>query len=374
MNGNTNFKMLDNWLRPIDLNLVKELELDKSRFGTKILRYEDALPDLKNVAIALIGVGEEDANALRRQLYPMSFSFGKMKIADLGNVRREEVSFIIPVIRELLAGGICPLIIGREGRLVQAQFEAHHSWQAAVSLAVVDEKIAFHPQLSEARGYYLNSILNNKSRLFHFAALGCQSHFTDEAVFQELEQRNFDCIRLGKARGSLPDTEPFVRDADMVAFYLSALKKIEAPGVTETSPSGFFTEEACQLSRYAGMSDKLTSIGFYGFQKKLDREEQTAQALAQLVWYFIDGFCHRQSDFPASMNDLVEYIVDLKGHDQQVTFWKSNKTGRWWVQAPVKTKKKHERHRLLPCSYNDYLSACNDDLPERLMAGFQRFS
>jgi len=366
--------MLDNWLQPVHSNFVDDLDFGPEQFGAKIKRYQHKFPSLKDVSVALVGIGEAEANAVRQALYPMSFPFGKMKIADLGNVRKEESSFIIPLLQELLEGKICPVIIGHDGQFTQAQFKAHNAAQSSVSLLVVNGHIPFHPKEGELKGHYLNPVLNNKNRLFHFGVIGCQSHFVDQATFAELEARDFDCIRLGKAKSDLSELEPFIRDADLISFHLDALKSSEAPGVPNASPSGFFSEEACQISRYAGMSDKLTSIGFYGFKKQLDPGPQTAMTIAQLTWYFLDGFFHRKNDFPASMDDLVEYIVDFKGHDYQLTFWKSNKTGRWWLQVPVKTKKKLQRHRLIPCSYRDYLQACSEELPPRLFNAMKRFS
>lgn len=85
-------------------------------------------------------------------------------------------------------------------------------------------------------------------------------------------------------------------------------------------PSGFILEEACQICRYAGMSDKLKAFGVFGFRSSMDRKTQTAQAVAQMIWYFLDGFHHRKGDFPASVEGLVEYVVDLKQLDYQLTF------------------------------------------------------
>ncbi|MEZ4931669.1 MAG: hypothetical protein R2788_06060 [Saprospiraceae bacterium] len=45
------------------------------------------------------------------------------------------------------------------------------------------------------------------------------------------------------------------------------MKYADAPAAQDATPSGFFSEEACQISRYAGMNDKLTSIGFYELTK-----------------------------------------------------------------------------------------------------------
>jgi formiminoglutamase len=182
-------------------------------------------------------------------------------------------------------------------------------------------------------------------------------------------------IRLGKVKTAFSEIEPLLRDADMISFNLRALKSCDAPAVRNSSPSGFFSEEACQICRYAGLSDKLSSIGFYGYDSEfeIDRDKQTPKTLAQMIWYFIDGYYNRRNDFPVSMDGLMEYIVDFKGHDYQLTFWKSNKTGRWWIQVPVKTKKKLQRHQLIPCSYNDYLLASNEEIPERLINAFKRF-
>jgi formiminoglutamase len=365
--------MLDNWLKPIDSSLLADLDSGGFTFGEKIQKYADRLPNLKQTKVALIGIGEAEANDVRRALYGLSFPFGKLKIADLGNVRREENATVTPLLLELLDGKICPIVIGREAKFLKAQFEAHHACQPNVSLTVVDERLAFDPQQEESGAFYLNPVLQGKTQPFHFSAIGCQSHFMQDAVPDEFKRQNSDCVRLGKLRSNLPDAEPFIRDADLVSFNLQALKGLEAPGVPDASPSGLFCEDACQLSRYAGMSDKLTSIGFYGFHHDLDPGGHTARVLAQLIWYFLDGFYNRQNDFPASMNALMEYIVEFRGHDYQLTFWKSNKTGRWWLQVPVKTQKKNLRHRLIPCSYNDYLQASNGELPDRLLNAFKRF-
>ena len=368
--------MLENWLRPIGKELAAQLNLDSAHCGTKMMRYEEGLPlpSLKDVQVALVGVGGEEADLVRKVLYGLSFPFGKLQVADLGNTRKDDSSFVIPLLQELIEGKICPIIIGSNAKIAQAQFKAHYSCQPSVNLCVIDNKIPYHPRLSEVDGHYLNPIIDGKTQPFHFSVIGCQSHFVDEESFAALAAKNADCVRLGKAKANLQETEPFIRDADLACFHLRALKRAEAPASNGASPSGFFCEEACQLARYAGMSDKLTSISFVGFdQQSLEDGGQTAQVLAQLVWYFLDGFGARKNDFPASMDDLVEYIVDLKGHDYQLTFWKSNKTGRWWLQVPTKTKKKLLRHRLIPCSYNDYLQTTSAEIPDRLLNALSRF-
>ena len=123
------------------------------------------------------------------------------------------------------------------------------------------------------------------------------------------------------------------------------------------------------------MSDKLRSFSVTGVDAEKKRKlPATAQALAQMVWYFTEGYYQRKNDYPATNKGLTEYVVDLKGRDGRLVFWKSNKSGRWWLQVPVKTGRKYQRHRLIPCSYKDYSLATQDEVPDRLLNAFKRFS
>lgn len=367
--------MFENWFSPVKTENSGSSSWKPYQFGSCLKIFQDDLPDLKDVRIALVGIGAKEANAVRQALYRMSFPFDGLRVADLGNIRRKSVPFLIPALKELLDSKIFPVVIGGDPTFTLAQYNAFHSLQHLISLVLIDEIIRLDIKFADDDSHFLNELVRSKaSELFHLGFIGAQTHFHDPALFRFIDERTFDCVRLGNARANLPELEPIVRDADLLSFNLAALKQAEAPGVPEASPSGFSLEEACQISRYAGMSDKLKSIGIFGFQASLDRDHQTAQAVAQLIWYFIDGFQNRKNDFPASLDGLVEYIVDFKKTDFQLTFWKSQKSGRWWMQIPMKNKKKYGRHRLVPCSYNDYKLACQEELPERLLNALKRFS
>jgi formiminoglutamase len=133
-------------------------------------------------------------------------------------------------------------------------------------------------------------------------------------------------------------------------------------------------EEACQICRYAGLSDKLKAFGVFGFRKVFDRQDQTAQITAQMIWYFLEGLLQRKGDFPASLDGLTEYIVERKDYESPLKFWKSRRSGRWWVQVSAPSTENHAQQRLVPCSHNDYLSACQqEELPERILNILKRF-
>ena len=53
--------------------------------------------------------------------------------------------------------------------------------------------------------------------------------------------------------------------------------------------------------------------------------------------------------------------------DEELLFYKSNKTGRWWIEIPFlsNVNNKLKRRTLLPCTYAEYVSATNQEIPER---------
>jgi formiminoglutamase len=368
--------MLQNWLKPVNPKL---LEGYNSHFKQSILNqisiFSDEFPDLKKVQIALIGIESAESDEIRNHFYKMATYFPQGTIADLGNIRKTDVSFAVPLIKELLVGKITPVFIGAYDNFAKAQFLAYQELKALVSFTTIDENLTLSLDHNKDNVNNYSTILSPRHpSLFHFSLIGCQTHQIDPLVINLLSEQSFDVVRLGKSRNNLEECEPIIRDADLLAFHLSALKQSEAPGVINPSPSGYFSEEACQLCRYAGMSDKLTSFGIYGYHKKMDKTGQTALMAAQMLWYFIEGFFNRKNDFPISTNGMNEYIVELPSIQYQITFWKSVKSGRWWMQIPIETKKKHARHRLIPCSYQDYQDAVKEELPERLLNALGRFN
>ena len=365
--------MINNWFSPVPIKELNYNKLKAHHFGKKIMIHHTIVPDLSKTRIALIGVGDIEANRVREALYKTSFPFKKLVIADLGNARKEDVSFLVPILIELLDSNIFPILIGKSIDSTLAQYFAYQKRKQLVNMVLVDEKINYLNQKSKDQSY-LNKIIDSRtSHLFNLGVIGFQSHFTPPDLIRNFEKKNFELFRLGVARNNIVEMEPVIRDADMICFDLAAIRHSESPGTKDSTPSGFFTEEACQISRYGGMNEKLTSIGFYNYCIENDEKNQTAHVIAQLVWYFIDGFYNRKNDYPTSTDNLTEYIVDSRKYDHQLTFWKSEKTGRWWMQIPIKTKRKLQRHKLIPCSYNDYQLTTREELPERLLNAFRRF-
>ena len=128
--------------------------------------------------------------------------------------------------------------------------------------------------------------------------------------------------------------------------------------------------------RYAGLSDKLSSFGLYELNPAFDEHGQTAHLAAQMIWYLTEGYYNRKKDVPLkSKTDFVKYRVALKRADQEIVFYKSQKSERWWMEVPYPNSKvRYHRHHLVPCSYHDYEIALRDEMPERWWQAFQKLS
>lgn len=335
-------------------------------------------PRARRIAVAIIGLDEDVAEKTRQHLYATAWSFGKLTVRDLGDIRKKTADFLIPLLRELHSAKITPILLGgSDQQLFTAQYLAFGELNRQVSLVQVDRTIDLSPE--EAKGGVLDKAVHRKSRKkqFHISHIGAQQHLINPAVYNTFDARGFEAVRLGQAQANISALEPQIRDGDLLGLNISAINHNEAPARAGFHPSGFSLQEATQLAYYAGNSDKLSSFGLFGFTPDAQHNgatQLTAAAYAQLVWYFLHGYSHRVGDFPAGTKGLVEYIVDISGFEQ-LTFWKSRRSNRWWVEVPDGKYKGEERHRLVPCSYQDYLSAsAEQSLPDRLLQAFRRYA
>jgi arginase family enzyme len=350
--------------------------------------------DLSNFNIALIGVGEErnstnigcaDApNNVRKYLYRLIRLNSSTKIIDLGNLKtgasiNDTYFALSSIIEDLIKKNVLPILIGGSQDLTYANFLAYKNLEQTVNLVAIDSKFNLGNSDEElsSNNFLTKIILHQPNFLFNYSHIGYQSYFTDKEEVELMSKLYFDAYRLGQVQKNIEEVEPIVRNADIVSFDVSAIRQSEAPGNKNTSPNGFYGEQGCQISRYAGLSDKVTSIGFYEINPELDHNGQTAHSVAQMIWYFIDGYNNRKNDFPVgSRKTYLKYIVNMQEGNNELVFYKSDKSERWWMDVPFPSHKKikFERHVLVPCSYQDYKTACENEVPNRWWQTFQKLT
>jgi|LakMenEpi03Aug12_release.lakeMendotaPanAssembly.Ray.scaffolds.fasta_scaffold47927_2 arginase family enzyme len=355
----------------------------------------DDFPDLEGIDLAIIGVCEERnaennegcslaPDAVRQFLYKLYDTGFRVKVADLGNINpghsTEDTFFALrSTVDHLIRKNIIPIIIGGSQDLTYAQFLGYKDLEQTINISAIDSVFDLgNPDEDITNTSYLGKIiLHQPNYLFNYSNIGYQTYLVDQNSLQMMNRLYFDVYRLGQIRDKIEDAEPIIRQSDMITFDISAIKHSDAPANPNASPNGFYAEEACQIMRYAGMNDKLSSIGLYEINPKFDQNGKTAHLAAQMIWCFFDGFYNRKNDFPSRTNpDYIRFHVVLQDDKYEINFYKSKKSDRWWMEIPYPPHKdlKFERHTLIPCSYKDYELAINNEIPDRWWQTYQKLS
>jgi arginase family enzyme len=370
-----------NFLTPVDKGVLDFVSsLSSQELGSKIVFHtENQFPDISRINIAIIGVLENrrstnpdhkvNLTAVRKKLYAMFPGNWDASIADFGDIIAgdavEDTYFALKrVVSNLIKNKVIPIIIGGSQDLTYPLYRAYDDLEQMVNLVAVDNKFDFgkENEKTSANSYLTKIIIDEPNNLFNYCNIGYQTYYNAQEEIDLIEKLFFDAYRLGEVSHNIALAEPVFRDADLVSFDLNAVKSADSGNTISFEPNGFNGKEICTLSRYAGISDNVSSFGLFNHNSSAAE----AVLLAQIIWYFIEGYHYRSKEYPfGSRANYLKYIVPLE--DEELVFYKSDKTDRWWIEIPfiVEGNNKLERNTLLPCSYEEYLSACNQELPER---------
>jgi len=373
------------FLSPVDDAVVAQIILKSpTTLGNfvDIHTRDDGFPDLDDVQIAIVGVQEdrnaennygtgEDLKNIRKKLYELFPGKWDTKIADLGNITQgskpEDTYYaLLDTVTELLSKNIIPIILGGGQEMTYVNYRAYDNLEQSVNITVVDSKFdlgTLEDDLS-SHSFMSKIIMQEPNNLFNYCNVGYQTYFNDPDEIQLFDNMYFDCYRLGVSK-NLEAIEPAFRNADIISIDLGAIRKSDAPGNNNASPNGFSGDEICAISRYAGVSDKVSSFGIYEYNSKYDTNDQTAALIAQMIWYFIEGVNLRVKDYPFSTKENYQKFTVILEDDDPIIFYKSNKSGRWWIEINVISNNKYKRHALIPCTYKDYEEAMNQNIPDR---------
>ncbi|MBW1295508.1 formimidoylglutamase [Aquimarina litoralis] len=343
---------------------------------------ENGVPELDKVDIAIIGVRENrndidflgeglHFDTIRTSFYELFPGNWDTTIVDLGDITPgEEVSdtyFLMKdILGMLLQKNVIPLIIGGSQDLVYGQYRAFDILERMVNLVNVDSRfdLGNTSQPIKNNSFVGKIIVEQPYNLFNYSNIGYQTYFNSQEEIDLIEKLYFDAYRLGEVISDVTIVEPIMRDADIVAIDLGVMSST-CLDYKYASPNGFNGREICAIARYAGISDKVKSFGVYEF-KNFKHEETTALLIAQILWYFVEGVNYRSNELNIkNKTSTLHYNVPIE--DEVLSFYKSPKTERWWIEIPFISSgnNKLKRHTLLPCTYNDYERACNQEIPER---------
>jgi formiminoglutamase len=371
---------LHDFLSPVDIHLLNnDHGYNDGQLAKHIAVYDSELPDITDADIVLVGVDEfrgsgnfdegiNAANIIRKQLYQLHYWHFDTKIADIGNIKtgatlNDSYAAVKTVIAELLRMNKTVVIIGGSHDITLPQYFAYREIGKAIEATCIDATIDLRGESPlRSENFLLEMLTGEPNFIKHYNHIGFQSYFVHPRMLETMDKLRFDCFRVGKAKENMEEMEPVLRNAQMISFDINAIKYSDAPS-GKCSPNGFTGEEACVLTRYAGMGSSLSSFGVYGYLPNEDKNELTAVQIAQMLWYFIDGKSRSKQEAAFSESNLFNEF-NTSFTDEGTLFLQSRRTGRWWMQLPDK--------KMIACSYNDYVSASKNEIPERWMRAQER--
>lgn len=353
--------------------------------------FGEKMPDYTGAHIAIIGINETRGaghhagksrapDEVRKKLYSLKKGIGGYRIVDLGNLNvgidlDESYVRLSEVCRILLESNVLPVIIGGSHDLDYGQYWAYERFEKLVSLLNIDAFL----DLDDKHGappdqkHIHKILLHEPNYLLSYIHLAYQSYLIDPSSISVLEKLYFEAFRIGQMRTNLAEMEPAIRQADLLSFDVTAIRSADAPGSDHSQPFGLSGEDACQICWYAGLNEKLSSVGFYGYSPDLDdAHRKTASVIATMIWYFIEGYYHRKNEQDFRSNDFTKFTVSMPVEPETLTFYKSRFTERWWMEIPMAPSSAYARNSIVPCSYTDYQIATKGDVPDRYISALSK--
>ena len=378
-------------LQPVDYEFLQDGSiLPKQILGKNILIHtkNSGLPELNGLQIVIIGLSETrnsffvndsyKVNNFRKvfyELYPGNWS---LKIADLGDLPNganvNDTYFAIKEIGyHLKQMNIIPIFIGGSHDLIFPLYQVYQDFKQLVNMVSVDRSFDFsqEDELISGRSYMSKIIMEKPNVLNNYTNMGYQSYYCAIEEKDLMDKLYFDGIRLGQLLDNIKISEPVFRDADIVGFDMKCLSWDALADPLKGQPNGIDSRSICALSRYAGISDRVSFFGIY----EISSTPMMDQLLAQIVWYFIEGVYYRFNEYPINVdNGFLKYSVTLS--NQTIIFYKSKKSNRWWMELTNDSylDNKTKTTTLLACTKEDYDSAILDIIPQRWYNAIKRLN
>ncbi|MGV3629968.1 MAG: formimidoylglutamase [Bacteroidota bacterium] len=364
----------------------------EERLSHKIIAHTEGwFPELEKNSIALIscpeyrnGNGQNaaltesacfDAFAELNTGEGWNFNIYDLGIIAPGNEIKDTYFALSQVVAELVKNNILPVVLGGTQDLTFALYQAYQHLEQMVNLTNVDYAFDLgNPDENIASGGYISQIMMHRPcYLFNVSTIGIQAPYVKKSEMDLFEKLYFDVCRLGEFNADFKVAEPLLRNSDILSLDLDSVRSSDYNSESGM-PNGFYANQICQVAKYAGISDKLAVFGIFNLIPN-DTSPKNNKLVAEIMWYFIDGFAQRKGDFPiGTKRDYTKFNVHLEGYDSDLVFYKSPKSNRWWMEVPFPPKNgvKYERHHLVPCNFEDYQAAMQNEMPNLWWKTYQK--
>jgi arginase family enzyme len=272
----------------------------------------------------------------------------------------------------VLEKGLTLLVLGGTQELTIPLYRALLKGIAPITITIVDAKIDLEPEdMDFSSANFVKTIIGEpRNNLLCINHIGHQTYLSNINASAIRESKHHEIYRLGYLRSAIHEVEPAFRNSQMVSFDLSSIRQSDCPAAHFPSPNGLYAEEACQLSRYAGVSHSSRIFGLYNLNTNIDPHGQGAHTAAQVAWHFIDGFFARKGALGKGSR-MKRFYVKSPIPNVNMIFLKNTSTQTWWMEIPVGDNNSTPPY-LIACSSTDYKNASKGDVPDRWLRAMKR--
>ena len=326
--------MLNNWLSPVSDDNI-------SSYFTSVFHSKDDFPNLEGTKIVIFTKNQEFCNLLRLQMNDL-FNHFKTTIVDIGVLNTNNNSSIYQVISELQDGFIIPVLLGVD----------QNSFVDFCKAMSLENKL-------ETAAHISNTAICSTDQ-YSIENIGYQRHLTPKYIVDEIQDSLTPGLSLGSMRMHKKIVEPILREVNYLHFDLASIRRSDCPSMPNSTPTGLYAEEACQIMRYLGEGLRLKLITFdtTGLGPESKNE---AMLIAELLWYVHEGIDLRPEYHPAFSTDFKEFIIEMNEVDHSLIFLQCNKSGKWWL------KKEKNSNAYISCAFEEYEQSISNEIPERLL-------
>lgn len=353
---------------------------------------ESGFPELKRHSVAVLSVPEyrnspvsfeSVKDTFREDLYALHLGDNWTRaIFDLGTIvpgeKIEDTYFALAqVVAELVKADIVPIVIGGGQDLTLACYKGFEALEQMINVCAIDNRLDVGDpnEAAKSNGYVSHLLMQRPCYLFNYTNIGMQRPLVAKKEVDLFENLYFDVCRLGEFNGDFRLAEPFLRNSDLLSIDFSSIKSSDTDPSRYSNANGLRADQICQIAKYAGISDKMSCVGIFDLIP--GHSALASNLVAQIIWYFLDGVSQRVGDFPmGTKKNYTKFHVHLDDFDDDLVFYKSDKSSRWWLEVKYLSQddKKYDRHCLVPCNQEDYKQALENVIPDLWWRTLQKMS
>jgi len=357
-----------------------------------LVHDENGFPEIEDKGVAIIYVPEYRRSAkkmkgndarFREEL--SGFHLGDnwdFMLYDLGMIQPgnsvDDTYFALAqVISELVKKEVIPFVIGGSQDLLMACYKGFEGLERMINICAIDSALDVGEPNQElsSNAFVSHLLMQRPCYLFNYATIGVQRLLVRQKEMDLFEKLYFDTCRLGAFNDNPRIAEPYLRNSDLLSIDFKSVRSSDSDPAVYENVNGFRADQLCQIMKYAGLSDKMSCV----FLSEINPEQSRSASnlIAQLIWYFSDGVANRVGDFPiGSKAGYKKFHVSLEDFDEDLVFYKSDKSERWWLEVkyPAGQDSKYNRHHLVPCNQDDYSAALKNEIPDLWWRTLQKLS